>query len=69
MFLQPTRSECFYQQIRCVEWYMGCLCKFLRQIGAKTGSNINYYLRKMPKSEKAESTLVIQASDRARNIS
>jgi hypothetical protein len=54
---------------RCVEWYMGCLCKFLQHMGATTGLMMMLKLLKIPKTEKTDKTMVIQASDWAQNTS
>ncbi len=37
---------------RCVEWYTGCLCKFLQHVGATAGLKMKLKLLKIPKNEK-----------------
>ena len=47
---------------RRVEWYMGCLCKFLPQMGPTTGLKIILKLQKILKYEKIDYPPVNQAS-------
>jgi hypothetical protein len=54
---------------RRVEWYTGCLCKFLRHMGATTGLKKNLKLLKIPKTKKTDEAIVIQACDWAQNTS
>jgi len=48
---------------------MGCLCKFLQHMGATTGLKMKLKLLKIPKTNKMDKAIVIQASDWARNTS
>ncbi len=54
---------------RCVEWYMGCPCKFLQHMGATKGLKMRLNLLKIPKNEKNYEPIIIQASNWARNTS
>jgi hypothetical protein len=48
---------------------MGCLCKFLRHMGATTGLKMKLKLLKIPKTKKTDEAIVIKVSDCARNTS